>query len=238
MSISLSQLFNISTLPPNRRIQALRRVRERSEAHKLDELLGAIDAAIAHDEHALALENTRQQNPSDSRGLDDRIDRTIGMIAGLLEDYGKDTDGRIAGRATELRKELFPQGLQHHVNLPYAQQHVANEHVVTLLEAPENRQWIEEQGLRPLTNRLRKLNTSFGALLHTAEEGSGVASWADIQIARRLGHERMLQVVARIVGMYPTSETADTRTHLLQPILEQAQVVREFRQRHNTEPGT
>lgn len=227
MPTSLAQLFNITRLAPNRRILALHHVRERAQARQLDSVATACDAAIAHDEHALSLETTRQKERSgqtvDSTALDNRIDRAMRMIAHLLEDYTKDTVKEVAAKARELQSLLLPEGLQHHINLPYAAQHVANERVVTALEAPEHRDWVDAKGFRPLANRLRNLNASFGALLHTGEELAESASWEQIQTARRHGHELLLRVVATIVGQFPDDDGADARTELLQPVLEQVE---------------
>ena len=225
MTTSLSELFSISRIPPNRRILALHQVRERAAARSLGAIVTSADAAIAHDEHALSLETSRIEQRSgkivDSTALDDRIDRAMRMISHLLDDYCKDTDKDVSAKAHELRDTLLPLGLAHHISLPYQEQHVANETVVAALEAPENREWVENQGLRPLVNRLRNLNASFGALLHASSESSEIASWSEVQNARKQGHELFLEVVARIVGTYAGADDAEARTELLQPILEQ-----------------
>lgn len=235
---SLSQLFNINRVAPNRRILALHHVRDRARARGgLDDIVAACDTAIKHDEHALSLETSRQQKRSgetvDPTALDNRIDRTMRMIAHLLVDYAKDTVKEVAAKARELQSELLPHGLQHHINLPYGEQHVANERVVTALESPEHREWFDAKGFRPLANRLRKLNASFGALLH-ADDGqrdSEAISWENIQVARREGHELLLRVVAKVVGRYPGDDGAEVRTELLQPILEQVEAASEQKKR-------
>lgn len=227
MPTSLSQLFSINRLAPNRRILALHQVRERAEKHGLEHIVAAIDKAIAHDEQALSLENTRQQKrlgqTVDSTALDNRIDRAMRMIAHLLEDYTKDTEKEVAAKARELQEILLPEGLEHHINLPYADQHRANERVASALESPEHRDWVDAKGFRPLANRLRNLNASFGALLHAGDGQSEAASWDDIQQARRHGHELLLQVVALVVGQFPDDAGAEARSELLQPILEQVE---------------
>lgn len=242
MSVSLSQLFNLSPMPPNRRILALRKVRKRAEDMKLTDVVEAIDDAIKRDELALTAESARLEERSgqsmDSTALDDRIDRTLGLIDKLLEDYAKDTDPAVADKARELEKAMFPDGLQHHIDLPHAEQHTANGHVVTLMESPEHRAWIDEHGLRSLGNRLRTLNASFGALLHAEEWAEESLTWDRLRTERRLGHERLLQVVTRILCHFMGDDQGAQRAELLQPILEQDQALQHAKRRHDTSSGT
>lgn len=240
MPVSLSRLFNISLMPFNRRIQALHTVRECASSRELDDIVEAIDRAIAHDEHALSQETARLQSRSgasvDTTALDGRIDKTLGLISDLLEHYGKDTNASVVDKANRLNQILFPQGLEHHIHLPYAEQHEANAHVVTVLEDPEHREWIDTQGLRSLANRLRRLNASFGALLHNTDDRQPV-SLEEMRTERKQGHELLLEVVARIVGRFPSAEDGDTRGELLQPILEQESAVLTSRNKRQDPPS-
>jgi len=237
---TLSSWIRLDVLPPGRRIFALQQMRKRAVDLGIEELVEPIDRAIAQDQSALAMDSSLHENrsgqPIDASSVDQQIDRTLTMIWRILGHYTRDYDDRLATKAQEFRELLFPQGLGGHIHLEFPDQLAANDRVIEILETDEYRQWFDEQGFRSFANRLRSLNASFGAFLTdspmsgggTGGEG-GKVTWNDVKAARNLGQELLLQLVARVLGIY--ADDADTRNALLEPVVSQLRSMAQHRRR-------
>lgn len=233
MIIPISNFINLYVFTPGRRVYALRRLREIAIARGVDDLVPAIDEALAHEAHTAALESawgvTQAEVETRPREIDPQIDRNLLLIDQILRHYA-DQGGEVGRYAGALVAALFPHGVSHHIRLPYIDQLAANERVLSTLEAAERQTWVERLGLRMLVASLRELNEVFGHALRLREQEAAV-TFADVRAARERGQALLLEIVARVLGRFPTAADAETRTALLQPIADQNEEIRLYRRR-------
>ena len=233
MHIPISAFLKLYIFTPGRRVYALRRLREVAIERGVHDLVPAIDEALAHEERTAALESawgiTQAEIETRPREIDPQIDRTLLLIDQILRHHA-DRNSEAGRRAGELVAALFPQGVSHHIRLPYIDQLTANERVLAILESSERQAWVERLGLSMLAASLRERNLAFGQALRLREQGASV-TFADVRAARDRGQEMLLEIVARILGRYATPADAELRTALLQPIADQNESIRLYRRR-------
>lgn len=227
-------LINLYIATPGRRVYALREVKRRAQGRGLGELVARIDRALAHEARTAELEGLWSAGQTGKRPVprdfDPRIDRTLLIIEQMLIACGEDLDPEIARYAAELASQLFPQSVTEHIRLPFIDQLQANENVLTVLEAPERREWVDRLGLRIYTRRLRALNDGFRQAL-LARDAEPAVKFDDVRAARDKAQANYVAIAARIGGMYCDDEDAELRTELLAPIMEQNEELRIWRRR-------
>lgn len=236
MDASLSTLLNLYVFTPGRRIYVLRQLRELVDAlgAEAPPALGpAIDQALAHEDEAAVLSSAyhvarriRDVRPMD---IDPQIDRKLMLMDQILGHHAaeKGEDGRYAAR---LRTALFPEGALRHIQMTHVDQLAANDHVLSMLDAPERQPWVDRLGLRALVTSVHALNERFRQAVIQRYTPARV-SRADVRAAHARGQELLLEAVARIVGAYPTRADAPMRARLLRPVLAQNQAIRLQRKR-------
>lgn len=238
MDASLSTLLNLYVFTPGRRIYVLRQLRELVDAlgAEAPPALGpAIDQALAHEDEAAALSSAyhvarrmrmRGVRPMD---IDPQIDRKLMLVDRILGHHAAEQgeDGRYAAR---LRATLFPAGVLRHIQMTHVDQLAGNDHVLSMLDAPERQPWVDRLGLRALVTSMHELNESFRQALIQRYTPARVRR-ADVRAAHAQGQELLLEIVARIVGAYPTRADAPMRAHLLRPVLAQNEAIRLLRKR-------
>lgn len=232
--ITLASLIDLYIFTPGRRLYALRQVRERAEARGLADVVRRVDRALEHEKRAADLESRWGAGLAKDHAMpseiDPLIDRTLQVIEQMLQNCAMDSDPEVARHANGLVSTLFPGGVTAHIQLPYIDQLAANERVLAVLEARERREWIERLGLRMYVRRLRELNNKFDEALLARDRDKQV-EYSDVREAREIGQRHLLQVTAKILGLYCEDEDADTRTALLEPIVEQNEQIRAYRRR-------
>ena len=230
MPATIAPLFNLYLLSPGRRIYALDRVRPLAEAREAKAIVVAISQATAHDREVRKLDARRRRGPNpvppSAVRHDGEVDRTLDALDALLA-YRVDRDGADSF-AQVMRAELFPRGVKLHKRLPLAEQLVANQEVLELLESEQHAAWLDAQGLRPLIEDLRGSHEAFAQALAERDQAV-VPSFAEVRSARARGQELYLRVVIEILAAYFEDEVA--RAELLAPIFAQNEEVRRLRRR-------
>lgn len=233
MIIPIADFIKLYHFTPGRRIHALRQVREIVVEHELADLLPATDEALTQEAYYAALRSAWGLANAEAETLpseiDPKIDRTLLLMDQMLGHYA-DQGGETGRYARRLSASIFPDGVGQHIRLPHVDQHAANAQVLVILEAAERQPWIERLGLRMLTASLRELNDAFGRAVRLREKTGGV-TYGEVRDANARCHEMLLEVVARILGRFPTPADGPLRTELLKPIAYQNEAIRLFRRR-------
>ena len=235
MSSLLYTLINVNYLTTGRRLYALRRCLEAlsSGEEPLGEL---IETAIAHDMKTSEMERSwaRSRNVSKARGeasvIDGKIDGVHGAIHGTLGNHINvlPSDDPIAAASKKIVAQIYPEGVQPVITLPFEDQLALNDNVVSRLTG-DLRDDATTTGITAYVERLTTLNNAFRDELQKyqiKETGYDV-----IEAAQNEGNLFVRRVTAVVLGTYHqnTEEAAARRQTLLAPILDQCERVRRSR---------
>lgn len=222
MSRSLSSLFALYTLTPGRRIYALNRTLARVKEHDLTDLVELIEASTQHDRHALDLDAARVAKVNlNVRRYDTPVDRTLMAISHVLAYHVANGDAAAAA----MLANVFPIDADHHTHLPFVEQAVANERVLSILESQDAKSFVDSRGLRPMLEDLRKHHDAFEAALKSRDSTS-VPSWDEVKAAHAQGQELYLSVVVAILAQL--RDQPELRDELLQPIYAQDLIMQSY----------
>jgi len=238
----LSDLIVLSSSPTGRRLFAhhgvLEAAKKRSE---YSALVAHVTKAIAADEATLKLElewDVVRGTPavgSVAAVLDTNVDRLLGDIYGVAESMASVTVKsmpREAGR--RLMEKAFPRGLA----AVTQRTHEEECSVVGTLIAEFNGALagdIAALGLGPVVTELEAAHKLFAAELNKPIKIP--LSFDKVQAARARGQARLLETVARILGLHPSSEDEQemaSREALLAPIMKQEADIRAANKRRKT----
>jgi hypothetical protein len=222
---ALIKLYDFTT---GRRLFALGLTRAAAKARGLKSLVARCDAAIAHDTEVRALERRWSAAPADptanpaARKIDTLVDRTIGALrdAALAQAQGAPADDPIHAQVDAFVKRLFPNGVHAVTAAPFVEELQLVDEIVTLLQG-ELAPTVKELGLGKLTKRLADLAVQYRDALESPPPS--VVTWGRVRAGRAEGQERMLEIVAMIMGQFHerTPQSNEARAELLGPILKQ-----------------
>jgi hypothetical protein len=192
----LDVLLTLGRLPTAARLDLLRTLRARAEARGLD--TARVDEAIAGDEALQALEARwdASQERGEAKELDDAIDAALEALDTALEDAGEP--------ASALRTALFPQGVEHHTNLPFQEQLGANQRVLDTLSQDVYQDVVSAHDLGAHAEALRPLQQRFAAMMDTSE---GV-QFAEVRDARAAARERFARTALALLAPHLDDEEA------------------------------
>ena len=235
MSSLLYSLINVNYLTTGRRLYALRRCLETISPG--EEALGAlIEEAIAHDMKTSEMERgwARSRNISTARGeasvIDGKIDGVHGAVHSTLRNHVNvlSSDDPIAAASKTILAQIYPEGVQPVITLPFEDQLVINDNVVSRLTG-DLKEDAAAAGITAYVERLATLNDAFREELQKSQTKE--TSYDVIEAAQTEGNLFVRRVTAVVLGTYHqnTDEAAARRQTLLAPILDQCERVRRSR---------
>lgn len=234
---------NVYRLPPGRIAFALRntaaRARSLPQPAERVAMLASRGAELAR--KTLQMEGDYRSRhagggkyPAGTIRLDQRVDDGMVAVDGHLVLQARLFVGMTAGEAAErLRGSLYPEGLGAVIQLPYAAQHERVSSILDLAGSPEMADDIAAvPHLDALLAELRVRNDEYGEAL---DRGATRATGADVREARAECQELLAATMCQIIADYALEDgdRLDERDHLLEPILEQNEAVREIRRRRS-----
>ncbi|MDI1481692.1 hypothetical protein [Polyangium sp. y55x31] len=234
MGPSLDSLIRLYTFSTGRRLFALHQVRKLAQASELIDLVGHTGNAIAYDTDTRALEARwagRKQSTfsPEARQLDIYVDAALGAFRD-----GADAQIRacapgdpIADAALKMLDVLFPKGVGAITTLGFVDELAEVNRILERVNEPDYKALVTELGLTRQVARLAGLEGQYRAAI---EGTGGTLTYAQVKDARAKGQSLLLQVVAMILGKYPSDNEADlaTRGALLSPILVQNEAIRRY----------
>ncbi len=230
--IDLRDVFRVyQRFPSGRMLYATTRMKAAVTPEDGPEIPAALDATIDAARAVRRAEMARRalaKRPTFGPvavSLDHDIDRVVNGIANVATTYqdalGPDTE--LGAAAQRVVQAVFPRGVREVTGLPYVEEATTVADLLARL-SPDGDLAQEAQllHLQPLVQQAQDILARFQRELDARPSG---VSWAQIQDLRATAHQRLLEVVARIVGRYPTPADAEARTRLLSPLWAQQQVL-------------
>ncbi|KIG18898.1 hypothetical protein DB30_07234 [Enhygromyxa salina] len=191
-------------------------------------MVESIDVAIAHDRNALEMDAARRRARTTKappvRDKDQAVDNTLVTLAALLSHYAQSEVE--PSTAASILATLFPVSVSHHTQLPFVEQSAANERVLSVLEGPTHKAWLDAHGITPLTKQLRAKHEEFAAALRF-RDAQTAPSWDDVKAAREIGQDLYLKVVVQILASF--IDDPDQRSAMMQPIWAQNEQIQAYR---------
>jgi len=238
METSLSWFFDLYVFPTGRRLFALAQVMKKAMATGHADLAQHCATAVAEDRKCLALERRWAGVAAEARGkgtaaappktldpakIDPLVDRTLGAIRDHAETQraGASPEDPIHATVSTLLKSIFPSGVADVTRLPWVEELAAVEDILSKLASPALAPVVTDLGLSRLVERLESLTVQYRAALHAPAPDS--LMFGEVRAARAEGQERLLQIVAIVLGKHHQSTPADiaARVDLLGPVMEQ-----------------
>ncbi|WP_170229205.1 DUF6261 family protein [Polyangium fumosum] len=230
----LVALFRLYTFSTGRRLFALHQVQKLALTAGHMDLVGHANDAIAHDTDTRALEARwagRKQSTfsPEAKQLDIYVDAALGALRD-----GADAQIRacapgdpIAEAALKMLDVLFPKGVGAITTLGFVDELAEVDRILNRLEQPDYKALVTELGLTRQVTRLKNLEGQYRAAI---EGPGGTLTYATVKDARAKGQSLLLQVVAMILGKYPSDNEADMKSRgaLLSPILVQNEAIRRY----------
>ena len=222
----LKQLIPLMQFSTGQRLRILHRLRQRALEHGFRELLPLIDRAIEREQRTQALENNwpgrSMRSPYTDQVVD--IDAIVDQLLGGLRDVarghirGLPADDPMAVMCEHFLTEVFPNGLQAVVSLPFVDQVAAVEVIVGKLGG-ELADTVRALGLEQKRERLAELTVEYRRLV---DEIRSEMRFTDIREARALGHELLRQIIVMVLGRFHDAADPDhlaARDALLAPLI-------------------
>jgi hypothetical protein len=239
---TLLMFITVLRLSPGRRIQVYRKMRPLAEALRETGLVAHIDKAMSHDAHTrLTIDRHKHGGRNAYAGpvglVDGPADRMLSGLYAMIKGAAAGLPPRhpLTIMSEELIKDTFPNGPGAITHLPYSDQVVAMENLVTMLTG-EHAERVAKLGLAVKLSQLAEITLEYRRLV---DLGTGPNTAPDVRAANRRGHGYMSEVVSIILGTYFDSENpahVTTREKLLAPLIEQIEIVRLTR-RARRSPG-
>lgn len=249
MEHSLEALFGaIIKLSSAQRMAVLDAAAQLAADRADTQLANHVERARTHEARIRDLERERQSSgsrhalyPPAMKPLDDRLDRSLAGLRDIVHGFmsGDDNDAETQKRGAQLLAGIFPGGVAAVTNLPYRDQAVATRDILHKL-ANDYAAHVNFFGLTRKVANLNALSTEYSTVL---ENGNADVSATDVRSARRRGHQYMLEVLARVVGLAFDSDNPDhvaDRERVLGVLFEQIAHTRARRnarrRRHQADP--
>lgn len=243
---SIQTLFALPRVPGGRRELALHRLLERILPNPAWTILEqpvrdaiAIHMALTELRHRYrAAQANVKLHAAMARQLDPKLDRCLSSLGATLTGLARSLDegSALQTQAASLNDDLFPSGVGAVTSLRYVDEHIAVNRILRTLTAEDMVATVEGLGLAVHIVRLQEVNEAYGAALTQPEELTAARMKAEDDLA----WTTYLSVVARIAGQFPTDapEDAGPRTELLQPMFDQAEEHRLWRQRRGSKSSS
>ena len=238
MSTLVYTLIAIVYLSTGRRLYALRQCLEVAKTMAFDKLIPLVEEAIAHDIRTVAMENawTRSRRVSKARGesvqIDNRIDAVLGAVFKRLKEpisvLKESSPVVIASK--KIIDQLFPEGVQPIITLPFEEQLVRNQTILDrLTDESDLAKDAGTTNLTPFIEELLELNNRFKDQLDKSKTKE--IGYDTLEAARDQGNLHIRQIAAVVLGTYyrTTTDDAEKRQALLTPFLEQAERISQAR---------
>ncbi|MDI1484031.1 hypothetical protein [Polyangium sp. y55x31] len=234
MDTSLATLFNLYTFTPGRRLFAIAQVRKAALAAGDMAIAAFAVSCVDHDEALRTLEATwaaqDEKAPAfapEAKPIDLAID---GVLVAIRDTAERQVEASaqgdpIATSGSALLKEIFPRGLFAVTSLPYVEELCEVERILGVLQHPMRVPTVQELGLSRYVARLVDLAKQYRTALELPLPKR--VTFPEVKAARAEGQRRMLQLVAMIVGRYPsdTPEDQASRLAMLGPIVQQNEAI-------------
>ncbi len=229
----LTKIFNLVEFSSGRRIYALEQVRQVALARGAPVLVARINRAVADDRETLELDRrwaeriaTASYEPEVIE-LDLYVDQVLIGIRDVAKAYCKGMQpGSHKHRVAErLLTEVFPNGLEAIISLPYIEQVAMVEVILARLQG-ELAAVVTDLMLTHVVDRLAVLTARYRQLVRADPRE---CNFAAVRAARERGQNNLLEIIALIVGTYHDHSDPDhivARRTLLAPILEQDRIIR------------
>ncbi|MRG96840.1 hypothetical protein [Polyangium spumosum] len=234
MDTSLAAFFNVYTLTRGRRHFAVAQVRKAALVTGDLDIASFATSCVEHEKELRTLEAkwaAQEEKPPafapEAKPIDLAIDGVLGAIRDTAErqvDASAPGDP-IAKSGAALLEEIFPRGLFAVTSLPFVEELCEVERILGVLEDPARVATVQDLGLSRYVARLSDLVKQYRAALELPLPKR--VTFAEVKAARNEGQRRMLQLMAMIVGRYPSESAEDQacRLALLGPIVQQNEAI-------------
>ncbi len=239
MSRTLHDHLSLPTLPTDRRLYALQRVRAQAVSHGVGGLLRIIDAGIQLDDEAWALErawaarSTARPAGESADAIDRLIDARWGALHRMLgETAALHGAGTTAGDAAQaILDAAFEGGVTAIIRLTHDEQAIANRKALAALRSPDLADDVSLLRLGEVEAGLAALQDGFTAAL-VAAEADPALSWEAVTAARAAGREALARVVVHALAA--TDGQPEVRDAVLAPVWRQVDALRRSRRGRRT----
>jgi hypothetical protein len=237
MDVSLSQFIKVYGFSTGRRMVALRKTRKVALGLGAHAIVVHIDIALEHDSKTRELDlewlgyRDSQLTRSELRPIDDLVDTSLtGIRDGALSlTKGARHCDAIADKARRLLAEVFPAGVAAVSTLPCVDELAAVEVIASRLQG-DLAPLVSELGLTLQVKRLVDLVPEYRQVI---DKGPDAIEFRKVREAREQGQLYLLEVMTLILGTYFNSKSSEhmaARAALLEPIMEQQEAIRVYRQ--------
>lgn len=224
----MKQVIPLMQFSTGQRLRILHRLRELAGERGFGEILPLIDRAIEHEQRTRALENHwagrtgRSLYADQVVDIDGIVDQLLGGIRDIARGHARGLPAYdpVTRMCEHFLTEVFPNGLQAIVSLPYVDQVAAVEVIVGKLNG-ELADTVRQLGLEQKRDRLAELTVEYRRLV---DEGRRDLRFADIREARERGQQLLREVIVVVLGRFHDSTDPDqlaVREALLAPLLVQ-----------------
>ena len=236
-------LINIVSLTTGRRIFALNDVLAAAKTLGDADMIAVIGEALAHEEQTVALEQqwARSRRISKARGrsvaVNQQMNRIHGALHGTLASAiaALPEENSVRTASQTILNQLYPQGAHPIVILPFEEQLVANDTIVSRLTGDlASEAW--EASIYHFVEQLSTLNNQFrGELERRAPKE---VEFSVLAAARRRGNLFLRRIIAIALGTYHQEDDASRAAlnDLVTPILDQCRRVQNARKGRRTPP--
>lgn len=221
------------TLPTGRQIFVLKEIRSEADKAADKKVVKLCDQAIAQAEVTLKAEREYLKNgdaptpTAETKRIDAILDREVALFHdGLtlhLESMSPEDPDYL--RLAEMIANLFPGGVQAITRKPNVEQLTLCEHLIS--EAESYADLIDALAMRrPFENVVRTTASYRASMKKTT---ANTVEFSTIREHRRRGYEYLVEIIAVVLGSYPSSSQRDReyRTALLTPIADQNEALRQ-----------
>ena len=215
MQHRLFDFLNSRQLPTGRRIFAMKAIRRAAEDFGEPGIVARCERSIAGEQEMLRLEMAYREGrsfASRARGLASEYDREIDAIWAGMQGIAQGhqvLEGAVAQQATDLLKQVFPDGLAGLVNQPFEAQLAEMDILLERFDAPTGdlAGHINTLGLRRLVDMLRVLVPKFRAELEA--DAAAKVTYEQVKSARLDCLDRFASVVFMVLNTYATDSAQD-----------------------------
>jgi hypothetical protein len=233
MDASLSALLNFYVFSTGRRLFAVKQVKTLAQSAKLKDIAAHADICITHDGETRTLEAQWSGKPEasqyspEARQLDTHVDIALGALRDAIDNQIKVSlpGDPLADTGAKLSAELFPKGVAAITTLNFVEEVEEVDRIVGMLKESQYAEVITGFGLGRIVARIFDLSGKYRAAV--AAGAPGKVAFAKVKDARAKGQSLMLELVAKILGKYPSDNAEDTagRLSLMGPILTQNEAI-------------
>ncbi|WP_428263682.1 hypothetical protein [Haliangium sp.] len=228
----VTSFFSLYRFPSGRRLYAMLELQRRATALGLTQVVEHAARAVAHDRYALEREGryiplrSAQYGP-DAIALDQQVDRKLAALDGFLDSQLRmfEEGSERAQAAAYLRDRFFPRGIAAMVRQSFIQEHMEVDALLGRREQPAVAAAIEAlPGLAHMLDELKASNDQYGAAISDDDDRP---TTDELRMLQAHGQRLMAEVIGLVVGHFGSTapDDYDSLQHVLEPILEQQEVM-------------